>query len=405
MSAPQTPFELTGSFTSLPTETSFLAELHGVGGMNVETLGLTPNGNPIWGCTIGEGTSTVLIVALQHGTERATREATHQLLRDLAYRTEPWMDGYLASHRVAVVPNMNADGFEEGTYDLPTGGNTNRDWIELREVETRIVQAFITRLDPDIVLDAHETRSDPDGDDDWRPHPDGYPGTNSQLKMLATEWVQGITAELADSGFTTRRYPLNSIPWAALSTSSGAAGRVGILGETSLTYVAPARRVAINIQTFHNLLEWHGAFATQIVEARAAARVAVSSSPLATPVPTQRYVGGDPQAPTHAVGYILEEPLPQHVVEAFNIVVQNGFVSLRQPARLIIAALCDPNSFNRLVDASPVFQASAESSPSGLVVDTGDVRYPVQSVVTQQGDVRYPVQSVVIQQGGVRYPL
>ena len=102
------------------------------------------------------GTETplrVLVLAAQHGTERAGLEVALRLVRDV-------VAGRLASLRsgleVRVVPMANPDGVENRRRLSAAGIDLDRDHIRLEAAETRAIWAEYAAWRPHRVLDLHE---------------------------------------------------------------------------------------------------------------------------------------------------------------------------------------------------------------------------------------------------------
>lgn len=399
MSVP-TPFETTGDWTSLTEEESFLQSLDGVGGLTIGVAGQSVQDRPIWVATIGAGTSTVVIGSAQHATEPATRESSFGLLRDLAYRTESWMDPYLASHRVVVIPTINPDGFAASprTRNNANDVNLNRDHFELTQPEALAVQQVIADTDPDVVMDAHETSGQPVGD--WRPYPAGYPGEYPGLRALATEFVDQTTPIFTAQGWSTVWYPYNILPYGGMSTSVSAQGRVSILSETVSVEVTAQQRVEISLQTYRQLLQWHRDNRAAIIQARADAAAYMSLPQSSTVYPGRQYIGSAAVSRTSAVGYMVAD-LPQLHQDLFGITMTGDRVSLAQPARLMIAALCEPDSYVRVASASPIYESNRAGTGLGSV-DFGGVRHQIGQAYVMVGGVRRKVRAAYVMRDGVR---
>ena len=308
------------------------------------------------------------------------------------------------NHKVIVIPTISPDGRFHNTRVNANGVNLNRDWFELTQPETRAVQNLITIVDPDIVMDAHEVSGLEDSED-WRPYGAGYPGINPTLQQLADDFITESIPVFADQGWTTGLYPIRILPFAGLSTGQAALGRLGVLTETNYRNgeLPAVDRVEISLQTYRMLLQFHQENKAQIQQARLDA-VAECLTPGPTPIPNRQYIGTGPVATTNATGYKMNDPIPQHLVDAFGIVVDGDTVSLYQPARKVIVAICDTDSYTNVVSASPVRPVVNLASGGGatVVVQSGGVRM-VGPVVAERDGLGFPVRQIVTQRDGVRY--
>lgn len=392
--APQTEFELTGTWTSLADETTFLAQIAAETTAVVTEAGRTVGNRPIHRIDLGNPDgSTVLIVCAQHGSEPASREAGLQLVRDLAYSTDPDVTGYLAGHRLVVIPNVNADGLP-ATRNNAAGVNLNRDWFRLTQPEARAVQQVILDAQPAVILDAHETGATTA---DWRPYPAGMPGTHPDITAQATAWVSRATDLLAADGYTTLYYSIGYLPWSGLSTTAGGAHAIGVLSETVWHY-DPLVRTQIQLAMFNDLLGWHESNTGGIDAAHANSMLDATMSTAPVPIPTREYIGTGEVTTVDVAGYELDEPIPQHLIDAHGITVDGTYVTVNQPARLIVAALCDPDSAEKVVSATRVPRSS--TGPDAPLPDG----VPTSALVMVDGRPR-PVIGMYYQQGGRRVPV
>lgn len=360
--APQTGFEIDGEWTSLADESAFLARVAGETTAAHSIAGYTVEGNPIHRLDLGRHVDgTLFIGCLQHGNEPASREAALQLVRDLAYSADPAVLAYLATHRVVVVSNINADRLAASRTNA-NGVNLNRDWFRMSQPETRAVRAVIDDVRPDTVIDAHEYSSA--NGDNWRGYPAGTPGAHLEVQAASQFLFDSIRDDL-DGEYTHGYYGFSNLMWAGLSTCAVSYAGATLLSETRLSDEPPVR-VAVQRRVMGAIIAWHGANAAVARAAAKRARSAAAVSAAPTPIPTREYIGADGGlgniTSVEAVGYELAEPLPAETIAAHGITVDGTSVSLRQPARLIVAGLCDPESDQRVVDAERVFSQPLPST-------------------------------------------
>ena len=387
MSGPRTGFEETGAWTTLADETALLTQVADETALVLTEVGRTVEDRPIWRCDLGAG-STTMIVCLQHGTEPASREAGLQLVRDLAYSSDPDVISYLETHRVVVMPTVNADRVATARNNA-NNVNLNRDWFRLTQPETHAVQEAILDAAPAVLLDAHETLATTA---DWRPYPAGMPGTHHGIADLGADWVSRASTVLAQDGYSSLWYSVGFLPWPSLSTTAGGAHTIGLLSETVATH-APAKRVEIQRVIFQDLLDWHRDHTANIDAARTASREAAVLSTEPVPIPTREYIGTGAVTTVDVAGYTLDEPIPQHLVDAHGITVSGSYVTVDQPARLVVAALCDPDSSEKVVAATRVPRAAPvdprvplpDGVPVSASVMVGGRRRPVIQIVHRLG--------------------
>lgn len=163
-SAPKTGFEQRGgaSWTTHEEELAFLTAVARSTRVGIEVIGRTEQGRPLHLVSIGAPAPratrrpTAMFVGSQHGNEPAGRETSLQLLRDLAFTTDPTLVRQLSEQAVLVVPSANPDGREANSRTNSAGVDINRDHLALTQPETQAIHTVLRDLGPDVVLDLHE---------------------------------------------------------------------------------------------------------------------------------------------------------------------------------------------------------------------------------------------------------
>jgi dipeptidyl-peptidase 4 len=114
-------------------------------------LGAPPTATP--GTAWFSGRPTVFITGNVHGMERAGREGSLQLIRELALGAH---QGLLDRVNVLIVPTLNPDGHENRTRTNSLGYDMNRDFIVAETPEiSAILEHVITQWWPDVFVDVH----------------------------------------------------------------------------------------------------------------------------------------------------------------------------------------------------------------------------------------------------------
>jgi dipeptidyl-peptidase 4 len=114
-------------------------------------LGDPPVATP--GSAFFSGKPLVFITGNVHGVERAGREGTLQLIRELALGGA---GDLLDRVNVLIVPSLNPDGAENRTRTNSLGYDMNRDFIVAETPEiTAIVEEVLTQWWPDVFVDVH----------------------------------------------------------------------------------------------------------------------------------------------------------------------------------------------------------------------------------------------------------
>jgi hypothetical protein len=119
--------------------------------MPLVMLGAPPATSPA--TAFFSGRPTIFITGNVHGNERAGREGTLQLIRELALGSARPL---LERVNVLIVPSLNPDGAENRTRTNTLGYDMNRDFIVTEAPEIRaIVDEVLMEWWPDVYVDVH----------------------------------------------------------------------------------------------------------------------------------------------------------------------------------------------------------------------------------------------------------
>ena len=119
--------------------------------MPLVMLGAPPTATP--GTAFFSGKPLVFITGNVHGGERAGREGTLQLIRELVLGSQRDL---LERVNVLIVPTLNPDGAEHRSRTNTLGYDMNRDFIVAETPEiTAIVEEVLTEWWPDVYVDVH----------------------------------------------------------------------------------------------------------------------------------------------------------------------------------------------------------------------------------------------------------
>lgn len=368
MTAPLTPYEVDGSWTSLAAETALFEQIAADTGATLTVAGHSVGGLPIHRLDIGTGTAwTWLIATLQHANELAPREGVLAFARDLAYSTDPAVIDYLTRHRVVFVTPCNPDRFNVDRNNA-NNVNLNRDHYELSQPETRAIASVIADTRPHLIMDCHG-RDDLNSGADWEGQVTGIAAADPSLRSLAQELLAAMFTAAGTAGYSSRAYP------GVRNGLDGAAGvhhAVGLLSE-SWGVQNTAGRVAILRHMLGQVRTWHSANAHRLAAVSHTSRSTARANRQPYPLQTQDQLADavttvlDPPP----ARYVVAGTLPETHVQAFGIDVDgDGSVSMYQPASRVIPLLCDPGSDDKVVTATRI-----ASVPDGI---EGGLRHPTQ---------------------------
>jgi len=192
-------------------------------------LGKSGEGNPIvaYERRAGSEDPKILVIAGQHGNEPAGMAACYALiLLDSLYREvlPPRFWGFRETHvNLYVVPVANPDGLYNYLQciekdSMPYWYNTcpnarynsrstdiNRDWLYLTQPETRALHSYVSRIEPDIVLDLHEFYASKGSPPKWSIETEGFDTTltdapyamvDEKVSLISTKTMNYIVSIL-----------------------------------------------------------------------------------------------------------------------------------------------------------------------------------------------------------------
>jgi hypothetical protein len=97
-----------------------------------------------------------LFLCSQHGNEPAPREGCLQMLRTLAFTSDPATLQLLETWTVLFIPSANPDGRAANTRENADGVDVNRDHLNLSSREARVISTVLRDWRPDVAVDHHE---------------------------------------------------------------------------------------------------------------------------------------------------------------------------------------------------------------------------------------------------------
>ncbi|MDQ3708111.1 MAG: succinylglutamate desuccinylase/aspartoacylase family protein [Actinomycetota bacterium] len=377
------------SWTSLEDEARFLTRVErSAANVGIKRIGTTVSGMPLRLVRLGPAKGPgLLVLATQHGNEPAGREATLQLVRDLAFTVDPVLRRQLRAHRILVVPTANPDGVAAWTRGNARGADLNRDHLNLREPETRALAAVLRDERPDVVVDLHEYAPVVPGlyDDDvlslWPRNRNVDPGVHALARALCLDY---LTPGARASGFSAGVYGQHTAGGRVTAQVGGSgdegmcrntAGlhhRVAVVAETPLhPHVGEPgyrpfprrRRVAVHRRILddcmHFLRDQAGPVARNGLQAAAAARypqpIAFSGSDVDAP-PTNEVADPPPWGYrlTADQASTVAEVLPLHGIRSVSSPDGTVTVPSAQPARVLAALLLDARGDRHAVTGEPL---------------------------------------------------
>ncbi len=143
----------------------------------------------------------VLIIGSQHGDEQSGKEATLQIVRDLAIGS---LNPLLDDLDVYAVPMPNPWGTATGQRENARGQDLNRDHTRLETPSVAGLHAVFAQLDPAVVIDVHELgQAAYDAEIGLATHPNA---DSALIKFGRYRIMPYVAYELAKAGFTFHEY-------------------------------------------------------------------------------------------------------------------------------------------------------------------------------------------------------
>lgn len=413
MSMPQTGNELRGgiNITTRAEEKAFLEQVARETDAVLTVEGYSVLGRPIWCISIGTG-NTLLVTSNVHGTEPSSREAALAWFRDIAYDTDPATRAYLTNHRVVLIPNINIDG-SEGVLkrENANGVNINRDYIALREPETRAVARVFMREKPTVNVDMHSVADNQGAA--WRPWWEGTPGINPATLAMSTALKEHVEAYLLTEGHTTLKYTQSQVSWNGLQSVAHAWHAVGLLSEVDA--MRPRNEQAhLARMVLDSCQEFHATNAAALAQARADAITYAKTNTAPILIPASDYMRPtDPEIWVDGDATItVNGQIPEELFELHGIQWSGQQVSLLQAGKFFAAYLLGPGSYEFIENAAawnprPEGTPPASTKPKSSFgsVRRGSSLYPIEHVFIRNGSSLYPVEQAYARRGSSLYPM
>ena len=129
-------------------------------GFNKSVLGYSFLKRPIYKITVGTGKIKVLIWSQMHGNECTGTKSVFDLLNFFAEPLEfkESSEAILKHCTLAIIPMLNPDGAEAFTRENAQNIDLNRDAIDLKAPESKLLNTFIHNFKPNFCFNLHDQR-------------------------------------------------------------------------------------------------------------------------------------------------------------------------------------------------------------------------------------------------------
>jgi hypothetical protein len=125
----------------------------------IAELGTSEKGTPIYRLKIGSGEKKILLWSQMHGNESTGTKALFDLFNCLLHSNENEIETILAACTLVFIPMLNPDGAE--VYTRVNGNNIdlNRDAVDRKAKESKLLRNFLEEFKPQFCFNLHDQRT------------------------------------------------------------------------------------------------------------------------------------------------------------------------------------------------------------------------------------------------------
>ena len=125
---------------------------------NVEVLGHSVQGRPIYSCKIGHGETKILMWSQMHGNESTTTKGMMDFMNFLQ-TDSPFVNELLKEYCFCFIPMLNPDGAEMYTRFNANEVDLNRDFQNLSQPESKLLMDCYHTFKPHYCYNLHDQRT------------------------------------------------------------------------------------------------------------------------------------------------------------------------------------------------------------------------------------------------------
>lgn len=372
------------SWTSFDRERRITARLVDRTPLVEHHLGVDDEGTDLLLYTLGDlSLPTLMIIGGVHGNELGAREGVLREMTRMAQRR------LIPGISLAFIPSAVPAAVSRGTRNSPLSGrDLNSDFYRLPTLEGEAVINAIRIVQPAAMIDMHEYGGDAVREEVLIGRsmlPETHP-LMGRWSRLAYEEMFHIVER---AGWTANHW--SSHARGTLRQISGELHAVGLLTETRIRD-ARIPRMMQNVDIIQGLVAWFTEHAENIQAASDASRArAVRNDGPMTIAVTSGSTATSPWDRAWIKGWTPSEPLPQKLIDAFDITVNtDGTIPAAQSARQILPMLMDEGSVRLAVPGERIYHP-APTPLSEIKVRHAGVTHRVVSMIRMTDAGRVPV--------------
>jgi len=126
---------------------------------DINVIGQSVLGQPIYSITIGNGDRKILMWSQMHGNESTTTKAVFDLCNLFANSNDAAVMNILDTCKIVIIPMLNPDGAEAYTRINANEVDLNRDAQDLSQPESKVLRRLFNEFKPDFCFNLHGQRT------------------------------------------------------------------------------------------------------------------------------------------------------------------------------------------------------------------------------------------------------
>ena len=125
----------------------------------INKIGISEECRNIYQLTLGEGPIKILIWTQMHGNETTGTKAIIDLINYLDTKKDKIVTQILSKSTIKIIPILNPDGAEYYTRENANNIDLNRDALDRRAIESRLLKSTLDNFCPDFCFNLHDQRT------------------------------------------------------------------------------------------------------------------------------------------------------------------------------------------------------------------------------------------------------
>ncbi|GGG98502.1 peptidase M14 [Polaribacter pacificus] len=125
----------------------------------VQQIGSSEDGLPIHSIKLGTGAKKILLWSQMHGNESTGTKALIDFIKSLLDATDPVIDAILKECTLLCIPMLNPDGALAYTRVNDRNVDLNRDAIDLKAKESKLLRGVLDDFNPVFCFNLHDQRT------------------------------------------------------------------------------------------------------------------------------------------------------------------------------------------------------------------------------------------------------